>query len=91
MTVLDRLAKKDLEVRERDGRAWRYFPADIREGSPPDHAAPPRRRGVTDRRAALLHFLDGATAEELADIKAALAEIEARAEDDQATTVRTLV
>ncbi len=43
---------------------------------------------VTDRRAALLHFLDGATTDELADIKAALAEIEARAEDEQATTVR---
>ena len=28
MTVLDRLAKKDLVTRERDGRAWRYSPAD---------------------------------------------------------------
>jgi len=31
MTVLDRLAKKSLVTRERDGRAWRYFPADTRE------------------------------------------------------------
>ncbi|OYN89452.1 BlaI/MecI/CopY family transcriptional regulator [Parenemella sanctibonifatiensis] len=27
MTVLDRLAKKDLVMRERDGRAWIYRPA----------------------------------------------------------------
>ena len=26
MTVLDRIAKKDLVNRERDGRAWRYSP-----------------------------------------------------------------
>ena len=40
---------------------------------------------VTDRRAALLHFLDGATTDELADLKAALAEVEARAEDADRT------
>ena len=82
MTVLDRLAKKGLVTRERDGRAWRYFPADTREAL----TAQTMRRTlvdmeVTDRRAALLHFLDGATTDELADLKAALAEVEARAED----------
>ena len=81
MTVLDRLAKKDLVTRERDGRAWRYFPADTREAL----TAQTMRRtlddmDVTDRRTALLHFLDGATTDELDDIKAALAEIEARAD-----------
>lgn len=80
MTVLDRLAKKDLVTRERDGRAWRYVPADTREAL----TAQTMRRTlvdmeVTDRRAALLHFLDGATSDELADLKAALAEVEARA------------
>lgn len=30
MTVLDRLAKKDLVTRELDGRAWRYLPARAR-------------------------------------------------------------
>ena len=40
---------------------------------------------VNKRRTALLHFLDDATPEELAEIKAALAEIEARAEGEQAT------
>ena len=82
MTVLDRLAKKDLVTRERDGRAWRYLPADTREAL----TARTMRRTlddmeVTDRRTALLHFLDGATTDELDDIKAALAEIEARADD----------
>ena len=80
MTVLDRLAKKDLVTRERDGRAWRYFPADTREAL----TAQTMRRTlddmeVTDRRTALLHFLDGATSDELDDLKAALAEIESRA------------
>lgn len=80
MTVLDRLAKKDLVTRERDGRAWSYSPADTREAM----TANTMRRTlvdmeVTDRRAALLHFLDGATTDEIADLKAALAEVEARA------------
>lgn len=80
MTVLDRLAKKELVTRERDGRAWRYRPADTREAL----TAQTMRRtlddmDVTDRRAALLHFLDGASTDEIADLKAALAEVEARA------------
>lgn len=32
MTVLDRLAKKGFVHRERAGRAWRYEPANSREG-----------------------------------------------------------
>jgi hypothetical protein len=35
---------------------------------------------VTDRRSALLHFLDGASTDEIADLKAALAEVEARSD-----------
>ena len=84
MTVLDRLAKKELVTRERDGRAWSYRPADTREAL----TAQTMRRTlddmeVTDRRTALLHFLDGATSDELADLKAALAEVEARAESGE--------
>ena len=87
MTVLDRLAKKHLVTRVRDGRAWRYFAADTREAL----TAQTMRRTlddmeVTDRRTALLHFLDGATTDELADIKAALAEIEARADEGPGST-----
>jgi predicted transcriptional regulator len=87
MTVLDRLAKKDLVTRERDGRAWRYLPADTREAM----TARTMRRtlvdmDVTDRRTALLHFLDGATSDEIDDLKAALAEVEARASEGPAST-----
>ncbi len=79
MTVLDRLSKKGLVTRVRDGRAWRYRPAGSREAL----TAQTMRRTldemeVTDRRAALMHFLDGASEEELADLKDALAEIESR-------------
>lgn len=79
MTVLDRLSKKDLVSRVLDGRAWRYLPRDTREAL----TAETMRRtlddmDVTDRRAALMHFLDGATEDEIADIRSALAEIEAR-------------
>jgi predicted transcriptional regulator len=87
MTVLDRLAKKDLVTRERDGRAWRYLAADTREAL----TARTMRRtlddmDVTDRRTALLHFLDGATSDEIDDLKAALAEVEARAVDSSSSS-----
>ncbi len=79
MTVLDRLAKKGLVTRVLDGRAWRYRPADTREALT---AATMRRTlddmEVTDRRAALMHFLDGATEEEIEDLRSALAEVDAR-------------
>lgn len=89
MTVLDRLAKKELVTREREGRAWRYFPADTREAM----TAQSMRRtmddmDLTDRRAALLHFLDGASSAEIDDLKAALAEVEARAKTGEETARR---
>ena len=82
MTVLDRLAKKDLVTRERDGRAWRYLAAASRE----ELTARTMRRTlddmeVSDRRAALMHFVDGAGSAELDDLRAALAEVEGRAKD----------
>ena len=77
MTVLDRLAKKELVTRERDGRAWRYLPAGTRESLTAEMMRA-SLGDVADRRAALLHFLDGATPEELHDLRAALAEVEQR-------------
>lgn len=79
MTVLDRLTKKGLVTRERDGRAWRYLPQSTSEELTAhllrdslDHI------DTSDRRAAMLHFLDSASADEIDDLKAALAELESR-------------
>lgn len=80
LTVLDRLAKKGVVERDRDGRAWRYRPVASREELTARAMRQPL--GVldgVDRRAAMLHFVDTASAEELDDLRAALAEVEARA------------
>lgn len=78
MTVLDRLAKKGMASRQRDGRAWRYTADASRE----ELAATALRSALdnvqADRRMAMLHFLDDASPAELDDLKAALAEVERR-------------
>jgi predicted transcriptional regulator len=79
MTVLDRLAKKDLAQRRRDGRAFRYTAAATRE----ELTAASMRSGLEtldtgDRRAAMLHFLDQSDPGELADLREALAEVDRR-------------
>lgn len=82
MTVLDRLAKKELVKRERDGRAWRYTAAATRHELTSEtlHHTLGDLAG-TERRSALLHFLDESTPEEIDELKAALAELEARQSD----------
>ncbi len=77
MTVLDRLAKKDLALRTREGRAWLYSAASTRE----ELTAASMRVGLDtldsgDRQAAMLHFLGQADAAELDDLRAALAQVE---------------
>lgn len=78
MTVLDRLAKKGLAERSRDGRAWRYTAASSRE----ELAATALRSTLdnvqADRKLAMMHFLDDATPAEIDDLRAALAEVERR-------------
>jgi predicted transcriptional regulator len=79
LTVLDRLARKGVVERDRDGRAWRYRPVASREELTARAMRQPL--GVldgVDRRAAMLHFVDTASAAELDDLRAALAEVEAR-------------
>ena len=79
MTVLDRMAKKGLVTRERDGRAWRYTPASSRDELTSEtmrHAL--GELAGTERRSALLHFLDESTPEEIDELRAALAALEAR-------------
>lgn len=79
MTVLDRLAKKDLAVRERDGRAWRYRPAQSRQelaaGALHATLGPLPEQ---DRRAALMHFVGDASTDDVDALRAALAELEDR-------------
>lgn len=76
MTVLDRLSKKKVVTRERDGRAWQYRPAASRE----EMTAATMRSSLEaldtdDRKSAMLHFLGGASESEIAQIQAALAEV----------------
>lgn len=83
MTVLDRLAKKGVADRERVGRSWRYTAAASHE----ELTAVAMRASFeelepTDRRAALLHFLGEADEAEIADLHAALAEVERKHEPD---------
>lgn len=79
MTVLDRMSKKGLVTRERDGRAWRYLPVSTSEELTADLLRDSLEHiESSDRRAAMLHFLDAASAEEIDDLKAALAQLESR-------------
>lgn len=73
MTVLDRLAKKKVATRVRDGRAWQYSPAGSRE----EMTASTMRTTLqsldnADRRSAMMHFIGTASPDEIADLQAAL-------------------
>lgn len=79
MTVMGRLADAGLLTQERSGRAYLYAAADSRE----ELTARSMRDQLSgmaapDRRAAMLHFLGDATADEIADLRAALTEVEQR-------------
>ncbi len=78
MTVLDRLAKKGLADRTRDGRAWRYTAASSREELAATALRSTLENVQADRRLAMMHFLDDASPAELDDLRAALAEVERR-------------
>jgi len=77
MTVLDRLTRKGLVNQAREGRAYLYSATATR------HALIAQTMRETldtlqaaDRRTAMRHFLEGASPEEIHDLKAALMEIE---------------
>jgi BlaI family transcriptional regulator, penicillinase repressor len=77
MTVLDRLAKKHLTERERDGKAWRYKAAAPREEMAADLMRDALDR-AGDRREALVRFVGQVSDEEAALLRDALARLEAR-------------
>ena len=77
MTVLDRLAKKDLVAQRREGRAFLYRPA----ASRPAMTADLMREALDefaedDRRPALMAFVGEASTEERAALREALARLE---------------
>lgn len=77
MTVLDRLARKDLVTQSREGRAFRYRPAAPRH----EMTADLMREALDefaedDRRPALMAFVGDTSAEERAALREALARLE---------------
>lgn len=75
MTVLDRLSKKGLLRRERDGRAWRYRPAATRETYVAELMLGALQE-TGDRDAALVRFARSVTGEEARVLRSALDELE---------------
>lgn len=79
MTVLQRLAKKNLVVQQRDDRAHRYAPVHTRDelvaGLMMD--ALQQADAAGSRRAALVHFVEQVSTEEAAAMREALAKLAA--------------
>jgi len=83
MTVLDRMTRKDLVERERDGRAWRYRPTQSRGAM----TAEVMRQALgefteetnqRERAAALVAFVGEASAADRRALREALAALERR-------------
>jgi predicted transcriptional regulator len=81
MTVLDRLAKKGVVRRVRDGRAYRYQAAAGQDQLVADlmREALDGAGSGANRAAALVRFVDQASPEEAAALREALAEVDALA------------
>lgn len=77
MTVLDRLAKKGLAVREQRGRAYRYAPAQSREALTAEVMHTALAGSAAERSAALVAFVDRVSDAEAATLRAALAKLDA--------------
>ncbi|MQA97738.1 MAG: BlaI/MecI/CopY family transcriptional regulator [Streptosporangiales bacterium] len=77
MTVLDRLAKKGVVRRTRDGRAWRYRPAASREAYVAELMFDALEQ-TGDRDAALTRFATSISGEEAEVLRRALLDAERR-------------
>ncbi|SFB39655.1 Predicted transcriptional regulator [Nocardioides alpinus] len=75
MTVLDRLVAKDVVVRERDGRAYRYAPRQSRAAMTAGLMHEALGETGSDRDQALVSFVGEASAEDLAALRRALADL----------------
>ncbi|WP_114560202.1 BlaI/MecI/CopY family transcriptional regulator [Desertihabitans aurantiacus] len=78
MTVLDRLAKKDVVSRERVGRAWMYRPTSTREAMVAEVMHSALGEQEVDRSAALMAFVDRVSPDEMALLREALGQVEER-------------
>ncbi|HKE69839.1 MAG TPA: BlaI/MecI/CopY family transcriptional regulator [Nocardioidaceae bacterium] len=76
MTVLDRLARKKMVTRTRDGRAYRYRPTHSRAELTAELMHEALSVDRLDRTAALVHFADRVTPEEAAALQEALARVQ---------------
>jgi len=75
MTVLDRLVGKEVVVRERDGRAFRYAPRLTRAAMTAELMREALEATGADRDQALVSFVGEASAEDLAALRRALADL----------------
>jgi predicted transcriptional regulator len=75
MTVLDRLAKKGFARRERDGRAWRYRPAETRESYVAELMLTALEQ-TGDRDAALARFAQSVSGAEATVLRDALTRLD---------------
>lgn len=75
MTVLDRLARKDVVVREREGRAFRYAPRRSRAAMTADLMREALDETGVDRDQALVSFVGEASEADLAALRRALADL----------------
>ncbi|MEU5844394.1 BlaI/MecI/CopY family transcriptional regulator [Rhodococcus sp. NPDC047139] len=80
MTVLQRLAKKNLVIQQRDDRAHRYLPVHGRDELVASLMvdALDQADETAGRAAALVHFVGRVGADEAAALRAALAKLEAQ-------------
>ena len=87
MTVLSRLAEKGTLERTRDGRAWRYRTTTTRQQLTAEAMRDPLGELDQEQRtSAILHFIEDATEDELASLRAALDAVEARAAGEHGAT-----
>ena len=75
MTVLDRLARKDVVGRERDGRAFRYTPRLSRAAMTAELMREALEVTGADRGQALVSFVGEASEDDIAALRRALADL----------------
>jgi predicted transcriptional regulator len=75
MTVMDRLVRKDVLTKQRDGRAYRYAPRTTRAAMTAELMREALASTGADRDQALVSFVGEASPEDLAALRKALADL----------------